>query len=305
MNHFYQIAKKVAGAARYPLTLRPVIALQRRLLDADPAFQERWGECARRANSYISPRDEMYLGVLRTYFAVGLSGLECVEEAIRAAEIGPPDRVLDLPSGHGRVLRFIVDRFPDARVTACDLGSDEVNFCAATFGTRAVVSRTDMEALKLDERFDLIWCGSLITHLDESRIEALLRFFHRHLEPGGLLVFSTHGDHAVDNLRAGKLFSYGLSSVATQFALRSYASTGFGYSDYDAGNNPGYGVSFTSTTWIRSAIERVGGFREVYCAEKSFGGHQDTYGIVREADDRVTLHDPSLIDTTPSPPPLT
>ena len=131
----------------------------------------------------------MYFGNLRTYFEVGLSGLECVEEVMHAAEVRTPHRVLDLPSGHGRVLRFIVERFPDAQVTACDLGSDEVNFCAATFGAHAVVSRTDIEALTLDERFDLIWCGSLITHLDVPQIEALLHFFHRHLEPGGLLVF--------------------------------------------------------------------------------------------------------------------
>jgi SAM-dependent methyltransferase len=290
MNPFYQAAKKVAGAARYPLTLRSVIALQRRFLDADLAFQERWGESARRASSCISSRDEMYFGVLRTYFTVGLSGLECIEEAMGAAKIRSPHRVLDLPSGHGRVLRFIVERFPEAQVMACDLGSDEVNFCAATFGARAVVSRTNIEALTLDERFDLIWCGSLITHLDGPRIEVLLRFFHRHLEPGGLLVFSTHGDHAVDNLRDGNLFSYGLSSNATQLTLRSYASTGFGYSDYDTGKNPGYGVSFTSAAWIHGALERVGGFREVYCAEKGFGDHQDTYGVVRTADAGVPSH---------------
>lgn len=284
MNHFYQAAKKVVSAARYPLTLRLVIAPQRRLLDADLAFQERWGECARRANSCISPRDEMYFGVLRTYFAVGLSGLECVEEAMRAAEIRSPHRILDMPSGHGRVLRFIVERFPEAQIMACDLGRDEVSFCSASFGARAVVSRIDIEALTLDERFDLIWCGSLITHLDGPRAEALLRFFHSHLEPGGLLVFSTHGDHAVDQLRTGKLFSYGLNSNATQLALRSYASTGFSYSDYDTGGNPGYGVSFTSTAWIRNSLKRVGGFREVYCAAKRFGDHQDIYGVVRAAD---------------------
>jgi len=219
--------------------------------------------------------------------AAGLSGLECIEEAVVAAGVRSVGRVLDLPSGHGRVLRYLVERFPNARFTACDLDRDGVSFCAATFGARAVVSRTDLEALKLDERFDLIWCGSLVTHLDAPRIEALLRFFHRHLTPAGLLVFSAHGTQAAENLRGGKLFSYGLDPDAAAQVLRSYASTGFGYSDYDARRTPGYGVSFTAPGWIRGTLEGVGGWREVYFAERRWDSHHDVYGVVRAADSGV------------------
>jgi SAM-dependent methyltransferase len=287
MNSLYRAVKKIAGVARYPLTLRPLIAVQRRIFDKDPTFLARWGERARRANTRISPRDQMYFGVLRTYMAAGLSGLECIEEAVVAAGIRSVGRVLDLPSGHGRVLRYLVERFPNARFTACDLDRDGVSFCAATFGARAVVSRTDLEALTLDERFDLIWCGSLVTHLDAPRIEALLRFFHRHLTPAGLLVFSAHGTQAAENLRGGKLFSYGLDPDAAAQVLRSYASTGFGYSDYDARRTPGYGVSFTAPGWIRGTLEGVGGWREVYFAERRWDSHHDVYGVVRAADSGV------------------
>jgi SAM-dependent methyltransferase len=198
------------------------------------------------------------------------------------------DRVLDLPSGHGRVLRYLVERFPNARFTACDLDRDGVSFCAATFGARAVVSRTDLEALTLDERFDLIWCGSLVTHLDAPRIEALLRFFHRHLTPAGLLVFSAHGTQAAENLRGGKLFSYGLDPDAAAQVLRSYTSTGLGYADYDARRAPGYGVTFTTPDWIRGAFQRVGGLREVYFAETRWDSHHDVYGVVRAAESGVS-----------------
>ena len=150
MNIRYQTIKKIAAVARFPLTARPLIDMQRRFLDADFAFQERWGEIAHLAKSYISARDEMYFGVLRTYYSVGLSGLEGIEEAMTSAGIRSPQHVLDLPSGHGRVLRFLVERFPDAQYTACDLRSDEVSFCAATFGARPVVSQTNMDALSLD-----------------------------------------------------------------------------------------------------------------------------------------------------------
>lgn len=284
MNILYKTIKKIAAVARFPLTMQPLITMQRHSLDADLDFQERWGECAHLANPRISARDEMYFGVLRTYYSAGLSGLEAIEGAMKSAGIQSPQRVLDLPSGHGRVLRFLVKRFPGAHYTACDIGSDEIDFCAATFGTQSTLSQTNLEALSLGESFDLIWCGSLVTHLDIHRIEALLNFFHRHLNPGGLLVFSTHGELALQNLREGKLFNYGLSFKAAQKVLQNYSLTGFGYSDYNRSKS-GYGVSFTSPSWIRSTIERVGGFREVYFAKECFGAHQDVFGVVRTADD--------------------
>lgn len=282
MSLLYQAVKKVVTLARYPLSHRMLVELQRRhFLDTDPAFRGGWGGRARRADARISPRDEMYFG-LRHYYSTGLSGLDCVEQAMAAAGLRSVTRVLDLPSGHGRVLRFLVERFPTARFTACDLDSDAVNFCAATFSARAAASRPDLDALDLGERFDLIWCGSLVTHLDEARIESLLRCFRRHLQPAGLLVFSTHGGKAAENLRTGKLFEYGLSRPAVRSVLQAYHATGFGYSEYARGRAPGYGVSLTSPEWIRAAIRRVAGFREVYFAEAGWTGHQDVYGLVPE-----------------------
>ncbi|MBO0736633.1 MAG: hypothetical protein J2P48_08695 [Alphaproteobacteria bacterium] len=40
---------------------------------------------------------------------------------------------MDLPSGYGRVVRLLVHRFPNARITVCDLMPDAIRFCAGTF----------------------------------------------------------------------------------------------------------------------------------------------------------------------------
>ncbi len=47
--------------------------------------------------------------------------------------------------------------------------------------------------LSLPHRFDLIWCGSLITHIDEWAAVDLLDFFCRHLADRGVCVFTTLG----------------------------------------------------------------------------------------------------------------
>ena len=108
---------------------------------------------------------------------------------------------LDLPSGHGRVLRWIKAEFPDARLGAGDIDHDGVDFCAATFGATPVYGREDPADVEIDAPYELIWCGSLFTHLPPERWEGFLDLFERALAPGGLLVFTTHGRRIAERMR--------------------------------------------------------------------------------------------------------
>src|SRR2546430_3513029 len=128
-----------------------------------------------RVESRISYQDGMYTGDGDRYFRVGLSAIQCLNDALSIAHVESPGNILDLPCGYGRVMRFLVHRFPDATITACDLDPDAVRFCAETFGALPVRSSENFEELSFDTQFDLIWCGSLATHLNQSRIVALLR----------------------------------------------------------------------------------------------------------------------------------
>jgi SAM-dependent methyltransferase len=237
---------------------------KRRLLE-DGALAAPERELLAQAESRVSPRDTMYTGDGAHYFKVGLSAMRVLEEALRRANLKHAGHVLDLPCGHGRVLRFLVRRFPQARFTACDLDRDGVDFCARVFGATPVYSVTDLDALSFDARFDLIWCGSLVTHLDAAHARALFRLFARHLAPGGLLLFSAHGDFVARRLPRGE-FDYMLTKAQTEAITRRYHETGFGYEDY-AGQG-GYGVALTSPAWIRARLAEVGGLTEVYFGER-------------------------------------
>jgi SAM-dependent methyltransferase len=229
----------------------------------------------RGVDSRISHRDGMYLGDGRHYFGAGLSALRCVEAALEAAGAARVERILDLPCGHGRVLRFLVRRVPGARVTACDLDRDGVDFCAARFGARPAYSVPDFDRLELDGPFDLAWCGSLVTHLDAAPIAALLRFFARHLAPGGVVVFTAHGERGAEEIGAS---GYGLLPEAARGALASYRAGGFGYADYPG--QAGYGISLTSRDWVRAEVERAG-LREAFFRAAGWDAHQDVYGLTR------------------------
>ncbi len=235
-----------------------------------------------KVDSRISYADGMYKGDGAHYFSVGLSAIKCIEEALQAAHVESVHNILDLPCGYGRVLRFLVQRFPAARITACELLPDAVRFCAERFGALPAQSSYDLAALTLANEFDLIWCGSLITHLDGERTRALLAFFARHLAPGGLLLFTTHGDFVAGRVHEQADF-YGLLRDEIPALTKSYRQQGHGYLDYPA--VPGYGVSLTAPAWVRQQAREVGGLREVYFRAQGWDRHQDVYGFVKQIED--------------------
>jgi SAM-dependent methyltransferase len=251
---------------------------QQEALLASPALTPAENELVGRVASRISYKDEMYTGDGEHYFKVGLSAIDCIEEALRAAQLANVQSILDLPCGYGRVLRFLVQRFPSARIRACELMPDAVRFCAEQFDAVPLLSSYDLNKLTLDTQFDLIWCGSLITHLEDWRALDLLRFFARHLNVGGLVVFTTHGDYVAERLFDQADF-YALPRAVIPDVVASYQQDGFGYVDYPG--VAGYGVSVSAPAWIRTQARAAGNLQEVYFRARGWDEHQDVFGFVK------------------------
>jgi SAM-dependent methyltransferase len=230
----------------------------------------------------ISPRDTMFTGNREHYFEVAESGLRCIRLAMTAAGKEGATRILDLPCGHGRILRMLKAAFPEAELTACDIDRDAVDFCAATFGAMPVYSVENPDELQFGESFDLIWCGSLLTHLDRGWWEGFLALFERALAPGGVLVFTTHGRHVANRLRKRNLkHGLGLTEETTESLLSAYERNDFGFTEYAA--QTGYGISLASPAWICGLLAKRPSLRLVTFTERGFGarGLQDSIGVVR------------------------
>lgn len=210
------------------------------------------------------------------YFDVGTSALDCIKSALAIAQIAPMS-ILDLPCGHGRVCRMLRAFFPDADLTACDLDHDGVDFCAMQFNARPVYSREDIRCVNLSQCFDLIWCGSLFTHLDSKRWPDFLAFFAEHLSPDGVLVFTTHGRQPIQWMQEG-FFDYGLSREQQRALIDGYDEDGFGFV---SPSNQAFGISLSSMSFVCRQLERWPELRLIGFHEAGWAGHQDVVSCAR------------------------
>lgn len=219
----------------------------------------------------VAPADEMYTGDLDDYLGVAETAVAHIAHAMAITGRGGFDRILDLPCGHGRVLRALRAVFPDAELTACDINRSGVDFCAARFGAVPVYSTPDPRQIPLEGTFDLIWVGSLLTHLDAANCRAFLRFFADRLAPEGLLLSSSHGRNAVKRWPPQEPR---LAQIRDDFERK-----GFGYADHPGVS--GYGTSAFTAGWLAGELHAFEDVMLIGYAERGLADHQDLASILK------------------------
>jgi SAM-dependent methyltransferase len=185
-------------------------------------------------------------------------------------------RVLDLPCGHGHVLRHLVAMFPDAVIDACDLDAEGVDFCASTFEARPIHSQEDLTKVKFDASYDIIWIGSLFTHTSRAITAKWLQFLADLLSPKGIIVATFHGRWAIQLQR---LVPY-IDNERWQDIVREYESSGYGYQDYKREDShdfisESYGVSVAKPHGIVSLLETIPGIRIHMYQEKAWANNHE------------------------------
>jgi SAM-dependent methyltransferase len=228
----------------------------------------------------ISPRDEMFAGDYEHYFSVGRSAVECIRLGLQAAGKVEARSILDMPCGHGRVLRALREEFPEAEITACDLNRDGVEFCQKTFGALPAYSNEEVREIPLI-RYDLIWCGSLLTHMPIQSWYGFLELFRDHLDPGGILVYTTHGRWPAERMRSGECL-YGISKADK--ILKGYRKEGFGFAQYDwaKAKRLTYGISLAEPWRAVKMLEDIPELRLIHYRERAWDNHQDVIAAIRE-----------------------
>lgn len=226
----------------------------------------------------ISPDDEMMrMSPPDTYYHFGLAALAYIRFALKLVGKPHPKNILDLPSGYGRVLRMLKAAFPDSRLTACDLNREAVDYCARAFDVIPAYSTEDPGAIELAGGFDLIWCGSLLTHVDADRWKGFLAMFEEQLAPEGLMVLTVGGRTIADEARDGGPM-FGIKDLTR--LLKNYDRYGFGFEPYPHSHG-GYGIAMASPSWTCKELEHHPGLSLVMYTEGGWNGRQDAFACIR------------------------
>jgi SAM-dependent methyltransferase len=202
----------------------------------------------------IDPEDQMFNTSVRgwqDYEYVGRSAIQVITSVLAARTSDQVQRVMDFACGHGRVARFLRAMFPNAELFFSDIDEGAARFCAETFGGTAIVSQDDVSKVELPGELDLIWVGSLFTHIDKARMESLWDTLFACLAQKGVLVATFRGRRMYDVTRADE-------NQARKFAdlLSQYERDGIGYQSYGRPEWGDWGLSLATIPTIVALGER-------------------------------------------------
>jgi SAM-dependent methyltransferase len=213
---------------------------------------------------------------LDVYLAVGRSALRNILISCAACKVRNVLSVLDFASGAGRVTRWLRAAFPDAELVVSDINKSFVEFCAETFAAVPHISHANFTAVTLPGTYDLIWSGSLLTHLPESQAVAALELMYRSLNPNGVMVITTHGRKVMRNQLLGR--AQYIDGQQFNNILMQAMSRGYGYAPHGPGR---LGISLNTLGWLGGWCARSPDRRIVHFAEKGWHDHQDVVAVAK------------------------
>jgi SAM-dependent methyltransferase len=201
---------------------------------------------------------------VRRYVDGGLGAVDYVTAALAQAGTTPAGVVscLDLPSGYGRVTRHLVRHIAPERITAGDADRQAVRFCVRQFGVRGFECDRDPTRMIFPDRYDLIFVGSLLTHLPEGACLGLLDAVSGALLPGGILVFTTQGESCLRHLAwYGPEFASAEATYRREIRERGMCFVPYRRKRLPSLQSPtdrAYGITLHARTYVETALARRG-----------------------------------------------
>jgi SAM-dependent methyltransferase len=200
----------------------------------------------------------------RAFAEVGRQSAQNLVACLAAAGWSPAPgmRALDFGCGCGRTLAWLRDLMPGAELDGVDTDAEAIAWCSSNLPWARFAATAPAPPLPFpDATFDMVYAISVFTHLDAAAQAAWLRELGRALKPGGVLLFTVHGEAAW--------------GVLTEADRAEAARTGFVFktSTKLRGIQPEwYHTSFQTEAYARASVD---GVAEVLCYLPQGMGYQD------------------------------
>jgi SAM-dependent methyltransferase len=137
------------------------------------------------------------------FLNVGKGCARLIEEHLQTigSTLGPETKILDFGCGCGRVVNWLMMQAPFAWFYGVDVDKEAIDWCVQNLKGAHFQTTSPKPPLPYpDEHFDVIYCVSVFTHLDEDMQDAWLAELKRILKPGGILIFTVHNAVAAEVL---------------------------------------------------------------------------------------------------------
>ena len=199
--------------------------------------------------------DEMYFKALLPNYEGdhGIASFKFVESTMRLHDayrqivdqvFGGYDKlntVLDFASGYGRLTRALVQKLPAERIHVADIYGKAIAWQVETFGVNGVVSVPDPAQLDHHGQHDIVFVGSLFSHLPTGLFHRWLARLYALVAPGGVLAFSVHDETFLPD-----------GEAMDESGLRYFRTSESGSLDHDI-----YGMSYVTEAFVGEAISRL------------------------------------------------
>lgn len=236
--------------------------------------------CALEVNLSLSKYDIMFLyslaeyknfnTALHHYLTVGFSGYQLIrllqQEVLPQANAAL--RILDFASGYGRVTRFLAAHYGAKQIWSSDIKCDAVDFQKKHLGVHGLYSSYIPEEFQPQEKFDIIFVGSLFSHLNKDLFERWLKVLLGCTAPSGYLIFSVH-DMTLhpDAPQEEHVFVQSNEDLKFEFVENRITAT------------EDYGISFVQEVYVARLIRSIDSTLSYQRYKKLFGGLQDVYVV--------------------------
>ena len=226
-------------------------------------------------NMNVHPKDVMYNTAQVKpwhYMMVGELGLSVILSALSLGPTKKVESIMDFGCGHGRVARYLRACFPEAKMTFAEVDQVAAEFCASEFNGTALVTSKDFTKLTFPNVYDLIWLGSVFTHMDYERMGILFDALFDRLNPAGMLIATFRGHKMYETcLRTPEI------AVRDAELIREYEATGVAYKKYP-GWEDDWGLSLVSPKKLIALGDRRKCARLVTYSEVAWADAHDVGG---------------------------